>query len=52
MAECMLTHRPGMKVLYVSGYGESIDSETAFLQKPFTTDELALKIREVLRDKE
>jgi PAS domain S-box-containing protein len=52
MAECMLTQRPGMKVLYVSGYGESIDSETAFLQKPFTTDELALKIREVLRDKE
>jgi CheY-like chemotaxis protein len=49
MAESMLQHRPQMKVLYVSGYGESIDSGAAFLQKPFTTDELALKIREVLR---
>jgi DNA-binding response OmpR family regulator len=52
MAECMLANRPGMKVLYVSGYGDSIDSEDAFLQKPFTTDELALKIREVLRNTE
>jgi two-component system, cell cycle sensor histidine kinase and response regulator CckA len=52
MAESILQHRPGMKVLYVSGYGESIDSSAAFLQKPFTTDELALKIREVLRDSE
>jgi PAS domain S-box-containing protein len=52
MAECMLKHRPRMKVLYVSGYGESMDAEAAFLQKPFTTDELALKIREVLRERE
>jgi two-component system cell cycle sensor histidine kinase/response regulator CckA len=52
MAECMLKQRPGMRVLYVSGYGDSIESEAAFLQKPFTTDELALKIREVLRHAE
>ena len=52
MAECMLKRCPRMKVLYVSGYGESIDAEAAFLQKPFTTDELALKIREVLRERE
>ncbi len=52
MAECLLMHRARMKVLYVSGYGESIDSGAAFLQKPFTTDELALKIREVLREVE
>jgi len=52
MAECILNQRPRMKVLYVSGYGESIDSGAAFLQKPFTTDELALKIREVLRETE
>jgi PAS domain S-box-containing protein len=52
MAERMLTERPGMKVLYVSGYGESLDSQakSTFLQKPFSTDELALKIREVLRE--
>jgi two-component system, cell cycle sensor histidine kinase and response regulator CckA len=52
LAENMLTHRPSMKVLYVSGYGDSIDSHAAFLQKPFTTEELALKIREVLHDTE
>ncbi|HLK20309.1 MAG TPA: response regulator [Bryobacteraceae bacterium] len=52
MAEAMLRDRPKMRVLYVSGYGESIDSGEAFLQKPFTTDELALKIREVLRGRE
>jgi hypothetical protein len=48
----MLKQRPRMRVLYVSGYGDSIESEAAFLQKPFTTDELALKIREVLRGAE
>jgi hypothetical protein len=52
MAECMLKHCPRMKVLYVSGYGESMDAEAAFLQKPFTTEELALKLREVLRERE
>src|SRR5262249_17933569 len=51
-AERMLTRRPEMKVLYVSGYGESLDDQakTAFLQKPFSTEELALKIREVLHE--
>jgi two-component system cell cycle sensor histidine kinase/response regulator CckA len=54
LAESLLTERPRTKVLYVSGYGESIDLQPkiAFLQKPFTTDELALKIREVLHDGE
>jgi DNA-binding response OmpR family regulator len=39
-------------VLFVSGYGESLESQAlaTFLQKPFTTDELALKIREILRE--
>ena len=52
MAECLSVSRPGLKVLYVSGYGESLDSQAlaTFLQKPFTTDELALKIREILRE--
>ncbi|MGH9665746.1 MAG: ATP-binding protein, partial [Bryobacteraceae bacterium] len=47
--------RPQIKVLYVSGYAEGAiterdlsDSGTAFLQKPFSPDLLALKIREVL----
>ncbi len=49
MAESLIAQRPETKVLYVSGYGGPIESETTtgFLQKPFTTEELARKIREL-----
>ena len=52
MAECLTAQRPAIKVLYVSGYGEPVDSQAraAFLQKPFTSEDLALKIREVFRE--
>jgi CheY-like chemotaxis protein len=47
--------RPGIAVLYISGYSEEaiaqhgvLDPGTAFLQKPFTPDRLASKVREVL----
>ncbi len=47
--------RPGTKVLYLSGYTEdaivsdgSIESGTAFLQKPFSLQNLSRKVREVL----
>jgi two-component system, cell cycle sensor histidine kinase and response regulator CckA len=47
--------RPGIKALYVSGYTDNaivhhgiLDSNLAFLQKPFTTDGLARKVREVI----
>jgi len=54
MAEHMLTQRPDMRVLFVSGYGEPLEAQanTAFLQKPFKTEDLALKIREVLLEKQ
>ncbi len=50
MADCLMAARPDLKVLYVSGYGDAkAESDAHFLQKPFSTDELAAKIRELLK---
>jgi two-component system, cell cycle sensor histidine kinase and response regulator CckA len=50
MAESLINRRPEMKVLYVSGYGDAIaQSDADFLQKPFSTEELATKVRELLK---
>jgi two-component system cell cycle sensor histidine kinase/response regulator CckA len=58
LAEQLLPLRPQMKVLYMSGYTEDaivrhgvMDAGTAFLEKPFTPDSLARKIRELLDQK-
>jgi PAS domain S-box-containing protein len=55
LAERLKPERPGMKVLYVSGYTADAvarhgmsDSKTAFLQKPFSPAALVRKVREVL----
>jgi two-component system cell cycle sensor histidine kinase/response regulator CckA len=46
--------RPATKVLYLSGYAEDAvatplaESPKAFLQKPFTLQNLSRKVREVL----
>lgn len=49
--------RPGLKVLYGSGYAQStaasqgaLDPGDILLQKPFTAETLAQRLREVLDD--
>jgi PAS domain S-box-containing protein len=56
LARRLLQLRPRLSVLYLSGYTEetvlhqgALDPGTAFLQKPFTLQNLARKVREVLR---
>ena len=55
LAKTLAQVRPGIKILFLSGYTEDaiihqgvLDSGTAFLQKPFTLQTLARKVREVL----
>jgi CheY-like chemotaxis protein len=55
VAEHLVISRPGMKVLYMSGYTDDVifhrgvlEANTAFLQKPFTFATLTRKVREVL----
>jgi len=55
LAEKLKLSQRGIKVLYMSGYTDNaivhhgvLDEGTAFLQKPFTPDGLARKVREVL----
>ena len=58
LAEKLAADHPSMKVLYMSGYTANViahrgilDNSIAFLSKPFTRDEVARKVREVLEDR-
>ncbi|MBP3956165.1 PAS domain S-box protein [Gemmata sp. G18] len=55
VAETLRSQRPGVKVLFVSGYTDDaivrhgiVEATDAFLQKPFTPTSLARKVRAVL----
>ena len=55
LVERLRTVRPGLKVLYISGYNDSTvvrhgmtEAESNYLQKPFTPDELTRKVRDLL----
>jgi PAS domain S-box-containing protein len=55
LAELLLRERPGLPVLYMSGYTDDaivhhgwLDPDTEFLQKPFTSEVLLRRTRQVL----
>jgi len=55
LAQRLLRHHPEMKVLYMSGYSDSLilrygvlQERSAFLQKPFSAEGLERKVRDLL----
>src|SRR5262249_20680480 len=55
LADRLTTSRPGLAVLFMSGYAEDaivhhgrLDPDTAFLQKPFAPETLTQRVRAVL----
>jgi PAS domain S-box-containing protein len=55
LAERLRTHRPGLKVLFMSGYTEKavaaggvMPPNTGFVEKPFTVEQLMRRLREIL----
>ena len=59
VATCLLEKRPSLRVLFMSGYTDDaivhqgvLDESANFIQKPFSPDGLARRVREVLDQEE
>ena len=57
LAERLRVHRPGLKILFMSGYTEKaiaadgvMPPNTGFVEKPFTVEQLMRRLREILDD--
>jgi len=54
LADTLRARKPGLRVLYASGYAEDtivhhgVDANVSFLSKPYTPEELARSVRDVL----
>jgi FixJ family two-component response regulator len=55
LVDALHTDRPGLRVLYMSGYTDDEilrrglkDPGMSFIQKPFTAENLAMQVRKVL----
>jgi PAS domain S-box-containing protein len=55
LAERLRAHRPGLKILFMSGYTEKaiaadgvMPPHTGFVEKPFTVEQLMRRLREIL----
>jgi hypothetical protein len=44
----IVRRRPDLKVMFVSGYAEKLDSRIPVLEKPFSFPELGAKVRSIL----
>ena len=58
LADAARTTRPGLKVLFMTGYAENaatasgfLDPGMAMITKPFPVDALANRIREIISDR-
>jgi DNA-binding NtrC family response regulator len=56
LADRLKERRPGIKVLFMSGYTDDtivhhgvLEKDAEFIQKPFSPGQLAIKVREALR---
>jgi len=58
VAQAVTSRRPGTDVLYMSGYTDPaighhgvLEPDVAFLQKPFSADDLTRKVRSLLDER-